>query len=73
MDTTWGTDNDLGTFLKSLHIITNACTTNACMALNVHEVSDSNNNLLDLLGQFTSRSENQSLALLDIGVKLLQD
>jgi hypothetical protein len=73
LDTTRGTDNNLRAFLKSLHIITNACTTNACMTLNVHEVSDSNNNLLDLLSQFTGRSENQSLALLDVGVKLLQD
>jgi hypothetical protein len=49
------------------------CTTNACMALNVHEVSDCNNDLLDLLSQFTGRSKNQSLALLDVGVELLQD
>ena len=59
--------------MESLHIITNACTTNACMALNVHEVSDSDNNLLDLLSQFTGRSKNQSLALLDVGVELLKD
>jgi len=73
LDTTRGTDNDLGTFLKSLHVITNAGTTNACMALNVHKVSNSNNNLLDLLCQFTGGSKDQSLALLDVGVELLQD
>jgi 23S rRNA A1618 N6-methylase RlmF len=43
------------------------------MALNVHKVADSNHNLLDLLGQFAGRSKNQSLTLLDVGVKLLQD
>jgi hypothetical protein len=73
LDTTRSTDNDLRTLLKSFHIITNARTTNASMALNVHEVTNSNNDFLDLLGQFTGRSKNQSLALLDVGIKLLQD
>jgi hypothetical protein len=73
LDTTWGTNNDLGTLLKSLHVITNAGTTDACVALNVHEVSDGNDDLLDLLGQFTGGGENESLALLDVGVKLLED
>ncbi len=73
LDTTWGANNNLGTFLKSLHVITDARTANAGMALNVHEVANSNNNLLDLLSQFTSGSEDQSLALLDVGVKLLED
>jgi len=59
--------------LESLHVITDAGTTNAGVALDVHEVTDGNNNLLDLLGQFTSWGKDQSLALLDVGVKLLQD
>ncbi len=73
LDTTGSTDNDLRALLKRLHIITDAGTTNAGMALNVHEVSDSDHDLLDLLGQLTGRGENQSLALLDVGVKLLED
>jgi hypothetical protein len=73
LDTTWGTDNDLRTLLKSLHVITNAGTTNACVALNVHEVTNGDDDLLDLLGQFTRGGENESLALLDVGVKLLED
>jgi hypothetical protein len=73
LDTTWGTNNDLGTLLKSLHVITNAGTTDACVALNVHEVTDSDNDLLDLLGQFTGGGKDQSLALLNVGVKLLED
>jgi hypothetical protein len=59
--------------LKSLHIITNAGTTNAGMTLNVHEVTDSNDDLLDLLSQLTGWGEDQSLALLDVGVELLED
>jgi hypothetical protein len=50
LDTTRGTDDNLGTFLQSLHVVTNAGTTNACMALNVHEVTNSNNDFLNLLG-----------------------
>lgn len=73
LDTTGSTDNDLRTLLERLHIITDAGTTNAGMALNVHEISDGNHDLLDLLGQLTGRGENQSLALLDAGVKLLED
>jgi hypothetical protein len=73
LDTTWSTDNDLRTLLKSLHVVTNTGTTDAGMALNVHEVSNSNDDLLDLLSQLTGRSENKSLALLDIWVELLED
>jgi hypothetical protein len=71
--TTWGTNNDLGTLLKSLHVITNAGTTNARVALDIHEVTDGNNDLLDLLSQLTGWGEDQSLALLDVGIKLLEN
>lgn len=73
MNTTRGTDDDLGTVLESLHVITNAGTTNAGVALDVHEVTDGNDDLLDLLGQLTGGSEDQCLALLQVGVDLLQD
>ena len=73
MDTTRSSNNDLGTLLKSLHVITDASTANACVALNVHEVANGNYDLLDLLSQFTSGGEDQSLALLDVWVELLED
>lgn len=73
LDTTRGTDNDVRTILESLHVITNAGTTNAGVALNVHEVSDSNDDLLDLLSQLTGWGKDQSLALLDGGVELLEN
>jgi hypothetical protein len=73
LDTTRSTDDDLGTLLESLHVVTNAGATNAGMALNVHEVTDSDDDLLDLLGQLTGRGQDQSLAGLDVGVKFLQD
>lgn len=73
VDTTWGTNDNLGTLLKSLHIITNAGTTNAGVALDVHEITNGNNDLLDLLSQLTGWGEDQSLTLLDVGVELLED
>lgn len=73
VDTAGGTDNDLRAVLEGLHVITDAGTTNAGVALNVHEVADSDNDLLDLLGQLTGRGENQGLALLDSRVDLLEN
>jgi len=73
VDTTRGSNNDLRTLLKSLHIVTNAGTTNACVALDIHEVTNSDDDLLNLLGQFTSRSKDQGLALLDVGIELLEN
>jgi hypothetical protein len=73
VNTTWSSNDNLRTLLKSLHVITDAGTTNAGMALDVHEVTNGDNDLLDLLSQLTSWSKDQSLALLDVGVELLED
>jgi len=73
VDTTWSTNNDLWTILKSLHVITNTGATNACVALNVHEVTNGNDDLLNLLSQLTSWGKDQGLALLDVWVQLLED
>ena len=73
MDTARSSNNDLRTLLKSLHVITNTSTTNACVALNIHEISNGNNDLLNLLGKLTGWCENEGLALLDVGVELLED
>jgi hypothetical protein len=73
VDTARGTDDDLRAILKGLHVIANAGTANASVALDVHEVADSDYDLLDLLSQLTSRSQDKSLALLDRGVNLLKN
>jgi hypothetical protein len=73
LDTTWGTDNDLRTLLESLHIVTNTGSANTGVALDLHEVSNSNHDLLDLLGKFTGWSEDKSLALLDVWVEFLEN
>lgn len=72
LDAAGGTDNDLRAILKSLHVLTNIGTTNTSVALNAHEVTNGDNNLLDLLGQFTGGSQNQSLAGLQAAVDLLE-
>ena len=73
LDTTGGTNDDLGAVLEGLHVLTNAGATNASVAFNVHEGTEGNNDLLNLLGKFTGGSENQGLALLDVGVDLLEN
>jgi hypothetical protein len=42
------------------------------MALNVHEIANSDNDLLDLLSQLTSGCKDESLARLQVGVDLLK-
>lgn len=73
VDTARGTNDDLRSVLEGLHVVTDAGAANAGVALDVHEVTDGNDDLLDLLSKLTGGGENQSLARLDVGVDLLQD
>lgn len=72
VDTAGSTDNDLGTGAESVHILTDVGTTDTGVAVEGHEVTDGDNDLLDLLSQLTGGSKDQSLASLDLGVDLLQ-
>lgn len=72
VDTAGGTDNDLGTLTESGHVLTDVGTTDTGVALQGHEVTDGNNDLLDLLSQLTGGSKDQSLASLQVGVDLLE-
>jgi hypothetical protein len=72
LDTAGGTDNDLGTLTESGHVLTDVGTTDTGVALKGHEVTNGNNDLLDLLSQLTGGSEDQSLASLQVGVDLLE-
>lgn len=65
MDTSWGTDNNVNTILEDLHVISNNGTTNTGVTLNIHEITDGNDDLLDLLCQLTGWSQNEGLALFD--------
>jgi hypothetical protein len=73
VDTAWGTDNDVDALLELGHILTDIGATNTSVALDVHVVTKSNNDLLNLLCKLTSRSKDKSLSALDTGVDLLKD
>jgi hypothetical protein len=72
LDTAGSTDNDLGTILEGLHVVADAGTTNAGVALDVHEVTDGDDDLLDLLSELTGGGEDKCLAGLDALVDLLE-
>jgi hypothetical protein len=73
VDTAWSSDDDLGPILQSLHILTNICSADAGVALNVHEIADSDDDFLNLLSKLTGRCKNQGLAGLQVLVYLLED
>ena len=73
VDTAGGTDDDLGAVLEGLHVIPDAGAANAGVALDLHEVTDGDHNLLDLLGQLAGGGEDESLAGLDVRVDLLEN
>jgi len=72
VDTAGRADNNLGTVLEGLHVVTDAGAANAGVALDIHKVTNGNNDLLDLLGELTGGGEDQRLAGFDVGVDLLQ-
>lgn len=65
VDTTGGSDNDVDTLLKGADIVTDCGTSNAGMDLDVHVVSKSQDDLLNLASQLTGRSQDKGLAFLD--------
>ena len=72
VNTAGGTDDDLGAILQGLHVVTDGGAANAGVARDVHEVTDGDDDLLDLLGQLAGGGEDKSLAGLDRGVDLLE-
>src|SRR4051812_44003809 len=72
-DAARGTHNDMRAGFKLLHVLTDIRTADAGMAIHVHEIAESHDNLLDLLCQFASRGEDEGLALVDLHVKFLED
>lgn len=73
MDTAGGADNNLGSFLEGLHVLADAGTADASMAFDAHEIANGDDDLLDLLSQLTSGGKDECLALLQIGVDLLEN
>lgn len=73
VNTAWSSDHDLWAVLECLHVISYGGTTDASVALDVHEIADGDHDLLNLLSQLTGWGEDQSLASLDVGVDLLEN
>jgi hypothetical protein len=63
----------VGTFLELLHILTNISATDTSVALDVHIVTESNDDLLDLLSELTGGREDERLSALDGHVEFLED
>lgn len=59
--------------LQSLHVVTDVGSTNTGVALNVHEITDGDQHLLDLLSQFTGRGKDESLCLFEGDIELLEN
>ena len=73
LDTPRCPNNNVGSSLKSSHIVTNTGAANAGMAVDGHEITNSDNNFLNLLGQLACWRKNQCLACLEIWVNFLED
>lgn len=72
-DTSGGSDNDVDSFLELGHSFTDGGSSNSGEALDVHVVSEGDNDLLNLLGEFTGRGEDESLTLLEGDVDGLEN
>jgi hypothetical protein len=73
VDTARGADDDLRAILDGLDVVTDSSATNASVGIDVHEITDSNDDLLDLLRQLTSGSKDESLAFLELRVNVLKN
>lgn len=58
--------------MDSGHIVTHASPSDAGMAVDGHEVTNGNDDLLYLLREFAGGSKNKSLAGFDVGVQFLE-
>mmetsp|Transcript_21655 Transcript_21655/g.38242 ORF Transcript_21655/g.38242 Transcript_21655/m.38242 type:complete len:419 (-) Transcript_21655:49-1305(-) len=67
-----GSYHDVNTFLKDADIVANSGTTNTAVDLYAHEISEVDHYLLGLHSQLTGGRQDNSLALVNIGVDLLQ-
>lgn len=71
--TTGSTNDDLDALTEFSHILTDVGAADASQALDVHVVTKSDDNLVNLEGKLASRGEDQSLSAFDLGIEPLQD
>jgi hypothetical protein len=69
-----GSSNDhLRAFLECFHVLPHTCSSNASMAVNTHEVTNGNDDFLDLLGKLSGGCEDECLASSQVWIELLED
>lgn len=73
LNTSRRTNDDMRSIPESFHVISHTGASDTRMTFEVHEVADGNHNLLYLLGQFTSRGEDQCLTSLDGWIDFLKN
>lgn len=73
VDSAWGTDNDVDALLELRDGVADGSTTDSGEALDVHVITEGDQDLVDLLGELTGRSEDEGLDLLEVDVDLLED
>ena len=73
VDSTGSTDDDVNTLLQLAHVLTDVGSTDTGVAFNVHVVTESDDDLLDLLSKLTGRCEDEGLSPFDREVELLED
>lgn len=73
LHTTGCSNDDMDPLFEVAHVFTDVGPTDASVGLGVHEVSQGNDDLLDLGGQLASRGQDEGLAAADLGIDRLQD
>ena len=71
--TTRSTDNDVNTLLQLAHVLTDVGPTDTGVTFDVHVVTESDHDLLDLLSKLACRCEDEGLGPFDRAVELLED
>jgi len=73
VDATGSTDDDVNTLLQFGHVLTDVGSTDTGVAFNVHVVTESDDDLLDLLSKLAGGREDEGLSPLDREVEFLED
>ena len=73
VDSTWSSNDDLASVLELGHVLSDVGSTDAGVAVDLHVVTEGNDDLLNLLSELTSGGQDEGLDLLDGRVDSLQD
>lgn len=73
-DSSWGADNNLdAAILECIPILLGVSSSNAATSVDVDELAEAEDDLVDLLGEFSGGGEDDGLALRGLRVDQLQD